>query len=901
MTKRIVLLFLSIFCISMLTYGIDGWIRINQLGYLPNAQKKAVLLCETSQSIQQFTLHDALTNKELAVFNSVTDRGEFLNYKSSYILDFSAFHMQGAFYIQAGLFYSPTIFINKNAYLGSADFLLNYMREQRCGYNPVLDTVCHQFDGYEVYGPESRPVETKVKSNTGSERQSVSGRNSSGSTTKASERKNRSETIEPAKPKFVDVRGGWHDASDYLQYGTTSANAVFQMLFAYQMNPTAFADKHDAAGKNVPNGIPDILDEAKWGLDWLVKMYPAKDTLYYQIADDRDHASFRLPFEDKVNYGWGAGTGRPVYLATGKPQGLFNYKNRSTGIASIAGKYASAFALGANLLEKYYPAFVDSLINRAMAAYQYGKENPGVCQTAPGKSPYFYEEENWADDMELAATQLYRLTYRGNYLKEAADFGRMEPVTPWMCSDTARHYQWYPFINLGHYMLANVENPRYQKEFQENLRNGIQRMSLRASENPFNMGVPFIWCSNNLVTALATQCRLYRSITNDSTYLDMENSMIDWLFGCNPWGTGMIVGLPKIGDTPSDPHSALWHNKQIPISGGLVDGPVNKNIYNKLLGVHLSKPDAYERFQSDWAVYHDDYADYSTNEPTMDGTASLTYLLSGKQKDGVSEKAADQNVYTCGGITRTDISKKQISLVFTGHEFADGYKTIQKTLKKLNIKASFFFTGDFYRNKRFANIIKGLQKDNHYLGAHSDKHLLYCSWQKRDSMFVNKSQFLNDLKGNYKAMEKFGIEKNQAPFFLPSYEWYNDSISRWCKEIGLQLVNFTPGTLSNADYTIPEMRSGYYSSIEIFNKIIQVESKDGLNGNILLFHIGSDKRRQDKFYPKLYSLLIALSKAGYDFVDLYHSTDMADKVITGEQEKKQNEKMKSEKKQKRKN
>ena len=876
MTKRFIFVLLSVFSITIYSYGIDAWIRINQLGYLPISLKKAVFLSETPQIITEFSIHDALTNEKLAVLSSVESKSEFLSYKSSYILDFSGFQLQGAFYIKAGLIYSPTIHINKNIYLGSADFLLNYMRQQRCGYNPVLGTICHQFDGYVVNGEEKKFISVGEKKTV--------------STTKIFKRNKEVPENEPFTGKMIDVIGGWHDASDYLQYGTTSANAIYQLLFAYQMNPTAFSDMHDANGKLNPNSIPDVLDEAKWGLDWLLKMYPNKDTLYHQIADDRDHASFRLPYEDKVDYGWGEGKGRPVYLATGKPQGFFANKNRTTGIASIAGKYASAFALGANTFSTFYPLFAKSLSIKAMEAYEYGKKNPGVCQTVPGKSPYFYEEDNWTDDMELAATQLYRLTYNSQYLREAANYGRMEPITPWLCSDTAGHYQWYPFINIGHYMLANVENPRYQKEFLQNMLNGIQRMSLRASENPFNVGVPFIWCSNNLVTALASQCRLYRTTTNDSSYLEMETALTDWLFGLNPWGTSMIIGLPKNGDTPSDPHSALWHNKNIPLSGGLVDGPVYKSIYNSLLGVRLSKPDQYERFQSDWGVYHDDYADYSTNEPTMDGTASLTYLLSGKQKDGVVDKTSDKNEYTFGGITRTDTSKKQISLVFSGHEYADGYKTISKTLKRLNIKASFFFTGDFYRNRQFSKIIKGLQKDNHYLGAHSDKHLLYSSWQNRDSMFVNKSVFLNDLRTNYKAMEKFGISKQDAPFFLPPFEWYNDSISQWSKEAGIQLINFTPGTLSNADYTIPEMRASYYSSIEIFNKIIQVEAKDGLNGNIMLFHIGTDKRRGDKFYPRLFSLLIELSRAGYDFVDFYKGTDIVDKKTVEKPDKKQKRK-----------
>jgi hypothetical protein len=72
------------------------------------------------------------------------------------------------------------------------------------------------------------------------------------------------------------------------------------------------------------------------------------------------------------------------------------------------------------------------------------------------------------------------------------------------------------------------------------------------------------------------------------------------------------------------------HNHGIQTWGGLVDGPVYGSIYGGLIGVHLSKEDVYAPFQTGWAVYHDDNADYSTNEPTMDGTASLTYLLSSK-------------------------------------------------------------------------------------------------------------------------------------------------------------------------------------------------------------------------------------------------------------------------------
>ena len=224
-------------------------------------------------------------------------------------------------------------------------------------------------------------------------------------------------------------------------------------------------------------------------------------------------------------------------------------------------------------------------------------------------------------------------------------------------------------------------------------------------------------------------------------------------------------------------------------------------------------------------------------------------------------------IYERGGIVRTDTAKKEIHLVFTGHEFADGIKKVREVLKKHRIKGAFFFTGDFYRNPKFKSEIESLKKDGNYLGAHSDSHLLYASWSNRDSTLVTKEEFTNDLKNNYEEMQKFGINKKDAKYFLPPFEWYNDEISNWCKEIGLTLVNFTPGTYSNADWTYPDMGKQYLSNDTIFQKILNYEKRDpnGLNGFILLTHPGTDPRRLDKFYNKLDELIKVLQKEGYSF------------------------------------
>ncbi|MDT8402095.1 MAG: polysaccharide deacetylase family protein [Bacteroidales bacterium] len=243
----------------------------------------------------------------------------------------------------------------------------------------------------------------------------------------------------------------------------------------------------------------------------------------------------------------------------------------------------------------------------------------------------------------------------------------------------------------------------------------------------------------------------------------------------------------------------------------------------------------------------------------------LSFIIS---ISGILFSCQNKSLNTCywGAIIRGDTTRQQIALVFTGDEYADGGYHIYQVLNANNVEASFFFTGNFYRNPENVELIKKLISDGHYLGAHSDRHLLYCDWENRDSLLVDFKEFSLDLENNYLVMEEYGINKNDAKYFLPPYEWYNDTISRWCNINEVQLVNYTPGTLSHADYTSPEMPN-YRSSSEIYMSITEYESESesGLNGFILLLHIGTTPERTDKFYSLLPELISELEDKGYSF------------------------------------
>ena len=230
-------------------------------------------------------------------------------------------------------------------------------------------------------------------------------------------------------------------------------------------------------------------------------------------------------------------------------------------------------------------------------------------------------------------------------------------------------------------------------------------------------------------------------------------------------------------------------------------------------------------------------------------------------------EAVDPFTHDHDGIIRGSQEKKALALVFTGDRYADGADLIRATLARHTIKGSFFFTGTFYREEAFADVITALKADGHYLGAHSDNHLLYCSWEDRDSLLVTKTEFIEDLEGNYQEMTRFGIRRAEARYFMPPYEWYNTRISAWTAELGLRLINFTPGTRSNADYTTPDMGARYLSSDVILQSILAYEQDDpnGLNGFILLIHIGTAPERTDKFYQHLDALISTLLDKNYRF------------------------------------
>lgn len=387
----------------------------------------------------------------------------------------------------------------------------------------------------------------------------------------------------------VNLVGGWHDAADRLKHMITTSYCVAALKLA---------------GAN---------DEAAWGLDLIKRLSPDGKTIYVQIGDDRDHMPPESVWhDDQSDYGWGKGGPRPAWPATGKPEGP-KYKNESSGLANLAGRCAAALALNGE-------------IEQAKTLYELARAHPGCAMSVPVRAPYYYGESTYLDDLEWAATELYLATQDEHYLKQASQYAIEAGASKWMGQDRHGHYEFFPYVNLAHWRLYAHADAETQKKIAAFYKDGLERIRQRAEQNAYRFGTPLVWCSTNDVIAVATQALLYEKMTGDQTYRSLAAEARDWIFGRNPWGQSFVIGVPSTKVAASQPHHQLHKLAGMLPTGGLVDGPVYKDI-NDALKFSDFGDDRFARFQSDVAVYHDCYADFSTNEPIIDGTVSLLLLV----------------------------------------------------------------------------------------------------------------------------------------------------------------------------------------------------------------------------------------------------------------------------------
>jgi peptidoglycan/xylan/chitin deacetylase (PgdA/CDA1 family) len=217
-----------------------------------------------------------------------------------------------------------------------------------------------------------------------------------------------------------------------------------------------------------------------------------------------------------------------------------------------------------------------------------------------------------------------------------------------------------------------------------------------------------------------------------------------------------------------------------------------------------------------------------------------------------------------GAIIRGDVAAKRLALVFTGDAFGEGAATILDALQERGLHASFFLTGNFLRNAELAPLAERMIAEGHYVGPHSDGHLLYAPWDDRTNSTIDEAAFAADLEKNLADLRALGAAPEGATvFFVPPFEWYNRDQIAWSRKLGVEVVNFTPGPRTNRDYA-PEGDDAFVPSRQIYEDALafEAENEAGLNGALLLMHLGSGRR--DPFHPLVGELCDELVRRGYE-------------------------------------
>lgn len=519
----------------------EASIITNQVGYRPDSKKTAVFRNTNYES--EFSVVNADTNQ--VVYTGELS-GEINNVSAGEINrtgDFSAVTEAGKYYITCGsLDNSYTFEIGDDIYSDLLDDSVRMLYLQRCG-TAVQDSdfghpACHA-DMATIYGTNEK----------------------------------------------IDVSGGWHDAGDYGRYVVPAAKAVADLLYAYEANPELYSDSIGIPESG--NGTPDILDEVRYELEWMMKMQRADGGVYHKVTCE--------------NF--------PGYVSPEKETAPLIVTPVST---TATADFCASMALAYEFYKDIDSAFAQNCLNRAEYAWSFLEANPNLIFSNPEDiTTGEYGDTSDIDERYWAAAQLYRAT--GNSKYEAALDGMA----------ASKGLDWSTVGDYGNLAILTAKNIGKDSSIYAKAKNAVVSQAdsfVRLSENsPYGVALTkFNWGSNMTVANAGIILGAAYKVTGDSSYLDAANAQLDYLLGTNPVGECFFTGYGTV--SPENPHHRPSMAAGTAMKGMLVGG-VNSNLEDSAAKAYCQDLPAAKR-------YVDNSESYSTNEITIYWNSPLTYLIS---------------------------------------------------------------------------------------------------------------------------------------------------------------------------------------------------------------------------------------------------------------------------------
>ena len=544
-------------CVIILLFGIGSvsyaqeiiqgsYIRNNLVGYLPSDQKVAIVGSQNDIEGEPFHLVDADNQDNIVYSGEISKNRGNKNtpFKYNFICDFSNVTSKGKYKIKLedGTSSAPFVIGGLSEYKNALKLVLEFFRSQRCGdTNPILHKPCHLNDAKAA----------------------------------------------------IDASGGWHDAGDYIKFMITATYATVELITAADYAMTY--NFENAMGDSSPkNGIPDLLEEARVGLQWILNMTSdyANGNYYYQMSGEEDHNHWRMPGSDDS-------TG-----IAGNPRSL----HKGWG-GNLLGRSAAALSIAYRVFSKSDKKFADDCLNRAEALFTDRDKYENVQKSTP---PDFYNEREWLDDMVLGGAELYQTTKKPEYLEYTK--AHVKKLTgddiSWNGSD---------YLAYAACLKSGIE-VEYCKDKMKRI---LDDKEEKINSDVYYLSSGYTWGTTALFTGDAQKAIMYYYLTSDTSYLNIATAERDYLLGRNNWGVSFVTGAgsvyPIYGHSQIDSLCCLQ-------KGAVVGGPAEKSSWLRVFPDLKLDYDKYRIFQTN-IVYHDNRQDYYCNEAALDYTAPSVFIF----------------------------------------------------------------------------------------------------------------------------------------------------------------------------------------------------------------------------------------------------------------------------------
>ena len=388
-----------------------------------------------------------------------------------------------------------------------------------------------------------------------------------------------------------DVSGGWHDAGDYGRYIVPAAKAVADILLAYEDYGPVFSDNVGIPESG--NGVPDILDEARYELEWMLKMQDEESGGVYHKVTTKNFTGMVMP------------------------ETLTNQLYISPISNSATGDFAAVMAMAGRIYKPFDEGFADRCLASAKKALAYMEDNKGadVFRNPSDISTGEYSDTSDTDEYFWALSELYKTTGDSAYENKLAsiNFNSLRNGLGW---------QEVSFYGIYAYLTAEKQDNEIKNKLIDSFKRHLSSIEKNIESDGYfsSMGRSYPWGSNmTLANDGMAMLMADKIFDTDEGYVQLAKKQLDYLLGANSTSYCFVTGHGSL--SPQSTHHRPSEALGITMDGMLVGG-ANSNLEDPYAkSVLAGRPPA--------KCYVDNSQSYSCNEITIYWNSPLIYLMAG--------------------------------------------------------------------------------------------------------------------------------------------------------------------------------------------------------------------------------------------------------------------------------